>query len=73
LSHLLLARRDARIFNRVTHYREDAISVEVSVPGQRWEIDVLRDGSVDVEVFRSDGAIHDESVLDSLIQQFSDQ
>ena len=47
--------------------RENAVSVDVAVPGERWEIDVLADGSVEVEVFKSDGTITDESTLDSLL------
>jgi len=47
--------------------RENAVSVDVAVPGQRWEVDVLADGSVEVEVFKSDGVIGDESTLDALL------
>ena len=52
--------------------RQDTITIAVAVPGQRWEIDVFADGDVDVEVFQSDGTIHDESKLQSLFQVFSD-
>lgn len=33
--------------------------VQVAVPGQRWEIEVLIDGTVDIEVFRNDGEVQD--------------
>jgi hypothetical protein len=64
--------KNARIAYQVTQYRDDALSVEVAVPGQRWEIDVLCDGTVDVEVFRSDGTIEDEIAIERLFQGFSD-
>lgn len=45
--------------------------VDVSVPGQRCEIDVLSDGSLEVEVFRSNGVIGDGAVLEQLISENS--
>lgn len=68
----LLARLDkAKISHRLAHYREDAIMVLVSVPGEWWEIEFLADGSVEIEKFRSDGKIGDESGLDVLFENFS--
>jgi hypothetical protein len=64
--------KNAGIFCQVAQYRDDAVSVEVVVPGQRWEIDVLRDATVEVEVFRSDGTIEDENAIEKLIREFSD-
>lgn len=52
--------------------REDAITVLVAVPGQRWEIDVFKDGEVDVEVFRSNGDIFGREQLSDMIKKFSD-
>ena len=62
---------DAKIDYRLDNYREDAISVLIAVPGERWEVDFLKDGSVDVERFRSNGHIYDESILDKLFQEHS--
>jgi hypothetical protein len=61
--------RQAKIYYRLSQHREDAIMVEVAVPGERWEIEFLDDGSVEAEVFRSDGTIHDSAALDSLITE----
>lgn len=59
---------DARIPYTLRHSRHDAVMVEVAVPGERWEIDFLDDGDVDVEVFRSDGEVTDAGdLLDRLI------
>jgi hypothetical protein len=64
--------RKGKIHYRLDQHRDDAIMVEVAVPGARWEIEFLDDGSVEAEVFRSDGTIHDASALDELIQRHSD-
>ncbi len=53
--------------------RDDGVSVHVAVPGQRWEIDFLTDGTVDVERFVSDGGVQDESLLEEIFTQFSNR
>lgn len=65
--------RREKIHYRVRDDREGAVSVDVTVPGERWEIDMLADGSVEIEVFKSDGAIHDDSKLKDLFRRFSDR
>ena len=72
LSHLLARLQGARIYHQLRDTRENAVSVDVAVPGERWEIDFLDDGSIEVEVFRSDGAIHSAAKLDELVSTFSD-
>ena len=47
--------------------------VEVAVPGERWEVEFLNDGTVEAEVIRSDGTIHDAAVLDELIRRHADR
>lgn len=39
----------------------------VSVPGERWEIEFLEDGQVEVEIFQSDGQILDKDALSKLL------
>lgn len=56
----------ARIPFRLSRNRYDAISVEVMAPGERWEVDFSEDGTIDVERFRSDGEIFDESAFKEL-------
>jgi hypothetical protein len=53
-------------------HREDAVCVEVCVPGQIWEIDIHRDGDVEIEVFRSSGTLLPEDTLPKMIQEFAD-
>ena len=64
--------RRAKIHFRLRDSREDAVGVDVAVPGERWEIDFLNDGAVEVEVFRSDGTIADESALAELLSRHAD-
>jgi hypothetical protein len=62
----------AKIHFTLARNQEDAVTVEVAVPGQRWEIDCYSDGRIDVEVFRSDGTIRDATAIDELFRDFSD-
>lgn len=55
-------------------YRDDAMSLVVNEPGEYWEIDVLEDGTVDVEVYVSQGLSDDPlGDIDRLIQRNSDE
>jgi len=64
--------RQAKIDYKLAHNQEDAITIEVAVPGQHWEIDCYADGTTDVEIFKSDGTIGDKTALDELFRRFSD-
>ena len=58
----------ARIPYTIRHSRDDGIMAEVTVPGERWEIDFLDDGDIDIEVFRSTGGVtDDDGRIDQLI------
>ena len=63
---------EKNIYYQLNKIREEAIMVEVVVPGQRWEIEFLDDGTVDVEKFISDKDFYDESELDGLFREFKD-
>lgn len=81
--------RGNNIFNKLTSFlynleqdkisytlacnRDKAIMVIVSVPGERWEIEFLDNGSVEVERFISNGEIYGEDVLNELFTRYSDQ
>ena len=55
-------------------YRDDAMSLLVNEPGHYWEIDVLEDGSIDVEVYASQGLSEDPlGDIDRLIQRNGDE
>jgi hypothetical protein len=73
---LALLRRldDAKIGYRLTRVRDEALMVEVAVPGERWEIEFVdyeNEVHVEIERFRSNGRIEDESYLDVLFSRFS--
>ena len=62
----------AKIAYRLRHSRHDAVMVAINVPGERWEVEFLEDGDVDVERFVSAGGVTDESALTELFARFSD-
>ncbi len=69
----LLDRLDnLKIPYQVRHSRDDAIMVIAHAPGQYWEIEFTQDSEVDIERYRSDGEIDDESVLQELFVLWSD-
>lgn len=61
-----------KIHYTLASHRDDAIMVLVTVPGERWEIEFLGDGSVEVERFISDGEICGEEVLHELLTTHAD-
>ncbi|MCK9860001.1 hypothetical protein [Paenibacillus sp. ATY16] len=62
----------SNIFYRLNKVRSEAIMVEVAVPGQRWEIEFMDDGTIEIEKFISDGAMYDVAELEVLFKEFSD-
>lgn len=60
----------ANIYYRLNKVR-DGIMVEIAVPGQRWEVEFMRDGDIQVEKFLSTGEIFGEQELDSWLHTFS--
>ncbi|WP_138753588.1 hypothetical protein [Paenibacillus sinopodophylli] len=63
---------DNNIFYKLNKVRNEAIMVEVAIPGQRWEIEFLEDGTVEVEKFINDGDFYDAKELEFLFKSFSD-
>ena len=62
---------EKKIYYRLNKIR-DSILVEVAVPGQRWEIEFMWNGSIEIEKYLSTGVIHDGTELDTLFRDFSD-
>ena len=74
---LLEKLEDKKIHYHLRKTRNDAIMIDVSVPGQRWEIEYNTYGEstgcvIEIEKFVSDGLIYDSSELDILFRDFSD-
>jgi len=61
-----------KIFYRLSKIRPESVLVEVAVPGQRWEIEFMDDGTVEIEKFIAEGKMHDARELDVLFKEFSD-
>jgi hypothetical protein len=59
---------EADIFYTLTSIREGAIGVNISVPGERWEVEFLDDGDVEVEVYLSEGELRDFDSVESLFE-----
>ena len=50
----------------------EGILVEIAVPGQRWEVEFMSDGTIEIEKFLSDGTIFDAAEIEVLLRDFSD-
>lgn len=50
----------------------DSIMVEAAVPGQRWEIEFMSNGSIEIEKFLSDGEIYGYSEIEKMFEDFSE-
>jgi hypothetical protein len=62
-----------RIGYTLAHNRENALTVLVAVPGERWEIEFLSNGSIEVEKFISTGEIYGSESLSELFARYADQ
>ena len=62
---------DTDLHYTLSSVREGAIMVGVTIPGERWEIEFVADGDVEIEVFKGDGEIHDYSIIEDLFQRHS--
>lgn len=51
---------------QVTSVREGAVMVQVTLPGERWEVEFFGDRDPETEVFVSDGTIHGAGKLAEL-------
>lgn len=61
-----------KIVYTLAHHRDEAIMVSVAVPGERWEIEFLNDGSIEIEKFISNGEIVGEEALKDLVARYSE-
>ncbi|MGR8948549.1 MAG: hypothetical protein ACU84Q_10905 [Gammaproteobacteria bacterium] len=60
---------EADIHYTLSSLRESAVLVSAVVDDERWEIEFMADGDVEVEIFTSDGEIHDETILTDLFER----
>jgi hypothetical protein len=55
-----------RIHYRLEHFRPESILVDIAVPGERWEVEFIENGEIEVERFVSGGSIRGDDQLESL-------
>jgi hypothetical protein len=61
-----------KIYYSLSVAREDAVMVEITVPGEKWEVEFFADGRVEVEIFKSDGEILGLEAINKLLVENSD-
>jgi uncharacterized protein (UPF0128 family) len=69
LTRLLEARK---IPFTLATFRDGAVTASCTVPGERWEIEIFEDGSVEFEVFHTAVEITGEAEMLARIDKFSD-
>ncbi len=63
---------DSNIFYKLNKVRKEAIMVEITVPGQRWEVEFMDDSTVEIEKFKSDGNFYNVIEIETLFKDFND-
>lgn len=58
-----------KINYQIAHHREEAVMITVSIVGERWEIEFLDNGDIEVEKFISNGEIEGEESLKELFER----
>lgn len=70
LLNFLQRLEEAKIYYQLNKYRE-AVMVEISVPGEKWEVEFFEDGHLEIEKFISDGNLSGEPEIEVLFRDFS--
>jgi hypothetical protein len=60
---------EAKIYYKLDKVNDEYIMVNISVPGERWEVEFSKT-DIRIEKFLSDGSIFDESEIDTLFESF---
>ena len=66
LNHL----KEHNISHRIEHNRDESIMVLVAVPGERWEVEFLEDGTIELEIFGGSSSVV-TSTLDDLLHRLA--
>ncbi len=64
--------QQSKISYNLAHHRDEALMVIISVPGERWEVEFLDDGSIETERFISEGEIEGEEALNELLALYKE-
>ena len=53
----------------LAHNRPESIMVDIALPGWRWEVEFMHDGTVEIERYRSVAGVEtDETVLEEIFR-----
>ncbi len=58
-----------KISYQISHPRDKAVMITVATVGERWEIEFLENGEIEVEKFISNGEIQGEEALQELFKR----
>ncbi len=72
LMAIIRALEAAQIHFVLSYNRDEAVSIHATVPGERWEIDVLESGDVDFERFVSTDGVTGEAEMNDFIARFAE-
>ena len=65
-----LCRLEAAHIHYALLHTRDSIMVDISVPGWRWEVEFMADGSVEYERYHSHAGVEtDAKVLESIFEE----
>ena len=73
LMEIIRALEAAGIHFTIAYYRFEGVSLLATVPGERWEIDVLEDGEVDFERFATTGGVTGEDEMKTAISLWAER
>jgi len=57
-----------RIKYTLERNHEDAIMVVIAVPGERWEVELFADGTIETERFVSNGSVRGGDTIEELFR-----
>jgi len=63
---------DCKMYYRLNKTR-DSIMVEIPVPGQRWEVEFMFDGTIEIDIFMTENEILDERELEVLFRDHAER
>jgi hypothetical protein len=62
---------DVNASYRLGHARPDSVMIEIALPGWRWEIEFMADGTVEIERYQSVAGVEDQQdLLEELFTDF---
>lgn len=53
----------AHIFYKLDRTRPDSVMIDISLPGWRWEVEFMVDGSIDIERYESVAGVENDPGL----------